>query len=559
MTTAILYARVSTKGQVEKGFSMGQQIEALREHAAEQGYEVVDEFRDPGYSGSSLNRPGMDALRERVAQSGIGVVLAQDADRLTRDPIHRGILDGECAKHGTRLVALDDWGDDTHEGQLLKFIRGWQAKGERLKTAERVARNKRSKARSGMIVGGHTRAYGFDWAKDENGRIIGYKVNEAEMQLVRRIFAEVASGTDIRTVKEKLDDERVPTPNPKSEAWNRQFIRDRLGSDLYLPHTTDELRQLGVSDSVVAGLDADGLFGVYRYQGISVPVPDAGIPLQVVLAARRRIENNEPTERRHEPSTNAGRSWELSGGILFCSECGRRMQPHTVKRTPGSKGTKTYHYYRCQTTTSGKADRCGMKKHVRADRIEAEVWELVRDVMDQKHYVLDRLEEHYAAKRRELTRPGSDAASLLKRLEEIEGRWTKVKLAYEADALTIADLKARRVELDDERSGVEREIERTKNRGEELRRLDAEEAETRARILAGYGGLDDTTPQKRRRVYEDLHLRVEVGADAAPRIRGVFPIGRYEDVKDHLVLGGSAYIVSSEVSRKETSSGPGAP
>ena len=149
--------------------------------------------------------------------------------------------------------------------------------------------------------------------------------------------------------------------------------------------------------------------------------------------------------------------------------------------------------------------------------------------------------------------PLEEHVEMIKRLKEIEGRWTKVKLAYEADALTIADLKARRVELDEERSGIEREIERTKNRDEELRRLDAEEVETRARIQAGYGGLDDTTPQKRRRVYEDLHLRVEVGEDATPRIRGVFPIGRYGDVRDHLVLGGIAYIVSSEVSRKETS------
>ena len=63
---AILYTRVSTAEQVEKGFSLSQQIEATRRYATQQGYEVVGEFWDPGASGATLVRPGLDALRQRV-------------------------------------------------------------------------------------------------------------------------------------------------------------------------------------------------------------------------------------------------------------------------------------------------------------------------------------------------------------------------------------------------------------------------------------------------------------------------------------------------------------
>ena len=76
----ILYARVSTKRQAREGFSLEQQLERLREYAAEQGYEVLEECRDPGYSGSSLERPGMNRMRERVASGGVDIVLAQDRD-----------------------------------------------------------------------------------------------------------------------------------------------------------------------------------------------------------------------------------------------------------------------------------------------------------------------------------------------------------------------------------------------------------------------------------------------------------------------------------------------
>ena len=63
---AILYARVSTEEQARSGYSLAQQIEALREHAAREGYEVLEEVLDPGQSGASLERPGMDRVRDLV-------------------------------------------------------------------------------------------------------------------------------------------------------------------------------------------------------------------------------------------------------------------------------------------------------------------------------------------------------------------------------------------------------------------------------------------------------------------------------------------------------------
>jgi site-specific DNA recombinase len=66
-TWAILYARVSTDEQARSGYSLAQQIEALREYAASEGYEVLEEVTDPGQSGASLARPGLDWVRDLVA------------------------------------------------------------------------------------------------------------------------------------------------------------------------------------------------------------------------------------------------------------------------------------------------------------------------------------------------------------------------------------------------------------------------------------------------------------------------------------------------------------
>ena len=85
---AILYARVSTDEQVRSGFSLAQQLEALRAYASREGYEVLEEVSDPGQSGASLERPGMDRVRDLVVAGGISVVLAQDRDRFSREPAY---------------------------------------------------------------------------------------------------------------------------------------------------------------------------------------------------------------------------------------------------------------------------------------------------------------------------------------------------------------------------------------------------------------------------------------------------------------------------------------
>ena len=53
---AILYARVSTDEQARSGYSLAQQIEALKAYAAREGYEVLEEVRDPGQSGAKAWR-----------------------------------------------------------------------------------------------------------------------------------------------------------------------------------------------------------------------------------------------------------------------------------------------------------------------------------------------------------------------------------------------------------------------------------------------------------------------------------------------------------------------
>jgi site-specific DNA recombinase len=161
LNRAILYARVSTDEQARSGYSLAQQLEALREYATREGYEVLDEIVDPGQSGASLERSGMDRVRDLVAGGGVFVVLAQDRDRFTREPAYHYLLRREFDEHGTKIRALNDRGDDSPEGELTDGILDQLAKYERAKIAERSRRGKLRKAREGKVIPTHTADYGF--------------------------------------------------------------------------------------------------------------------------------------------------------------------------------------------------------------------------------------------------------------------------------------------------------------------------------------------------------------------------------------------------------------
>jgi site-specific DNA recombinase len=81
-----------------------------------EGYKILEEVVDAGQSGASLERPGMDRVRDVVAAGGVSVVLAQDRDRSAREPAYHYLLRREFEEYGTKIRALNDRGDDTPEG-----------------------------------------------------------------------------------------------------------------------------------------------------------------------------------------------------------------------------------------------------------------------------------------------------------------------------------------------------------------------------------------------------------------------------------------------------------
>src|SRR5215210_597592 len=262
---AILYARVSTDEQARSGYSLAQQLETLKDYAAREGYEVLEEVFDPGQSGASLERPGIDRVWDLVAAGGVSVVLAQDRDRFAREPAYHYLLRREFEEHGCKIRALNDRGDDSPESQLTDGIIDQIAKFERAKTAQRTRRGKLAKLREAKILATSCADYGFRY----NASRDGYIVNEETMAVVRRIFRMVGlEGASITGVASALNREGIEPPGKpwsKSGRWVTSTIRNCIiGDDVYKPHTYDEIKAL-VAPEVAARLDPDENYGVWWY------------------------------------------------------------------------------------------------------------------------------------------------------------------------------------------------------------------------------------------------------------------------------------------------------
>src|SRR5215203_6240176 len=117
-----------------------------------------------------------------------------------------------------------------------------------------------------------------------------------------------------------------------------------------------------------------------KEEWIAVPVPDSGIPREVVDAAREAIATNRRT------SSNGDRFWELSGGILSCSACGLCMKTNVTR-----KATKRY-YYRCKKHHE-EQHTCPNGNNYRADKLDPAVWELVSELLQNPEQVRADLEE----------------------------------------------------------------------------------------------------------------------------------------------------------------------
>jgi site-specific DNA recombinase len=229
-----IYVRVSTQRQAQAQ-TIDQQIDRLRTHLADRGWQLPEGhvFRDDGYSGASLKRPGLDRLRDRAALASFDAVFVTDPDRLARNYVHQVLFIEELEKNGCRVEFLDrPMSKDPHD-QLLLQIRGAVAEYERTLIAERMRRGRQRRFRAGTMLPWARAPYGYRTATDRPRDPSGVYQDPAEAAVVAEMFAWYLEGRHtLHGLVDHLREMGAPSPSGKPY-WSDASVRGILKNPVY--------------------------------------------------------------------------------------------------------------------------------------------------------------------------------------------------------------------------------------------------------------------------------------------------------------------------------------
>ena len=157
---------------------------------AELAQQETAEFCDDGFSGVSMERPGLKELLKQVRQGKIACILVKDISRFSRDYIEIGTYLNQIFPFmGVRFIAVNDHYDSrNHKGSTIEIDTAFQTLLYDLYSKDISVKVKsaiKKKCENGEYVFGQV-PFGYEKSKEKKNTVI---VNENEAEIVRCIFS----------------------------------------------------------------------------------------------------------------------------------------------------------------------------------------------------------------------------------------------------------------------------------------------------------------------------------------------------------------------------------
>ena len=240
-----IYTRKSSEEGLEQSFnSLDAQREACHAYILSQrreGWRVVDrQYDDGGYSGGSMERPGLTRLLQDIDAGRIDTIVVYKVDRLTRSLADFAkMIEGFDAGSVSFVSVTQQFNTTTSMGRLTLNILLSFAQFERELTGERIRDKIAASKRRGMWMGG-TIPLGYDL---QDRKLI---VNPKEADRVREIFTLYLELGCVAKLKMHLDRNniiskvRISTAGNKSggASYSRGSLYDILQNRIYVGEIT---------------------------------------------------------------------------------------------------------------------------------------------------------------------------------------------------------------------------------------------------------------------------------------------------------------------------------
>ena len=214
---AVIYTRVSTEMQPQS--ALDSQEETARDFASLNGIEVVEVFSDKGKSGTTDQRPQFQKMIKYVKEKGndIHMIIVYKLDRFFRNEKLHHVYEYNLGEHGVFVLSATEETYRTDMGtRMYKAFTLINNENEAVKIRQNVRRGQIHTAKQGKTNGGSP-PLGYDI--DNEGR---YIINEAEAEIVKKIFNLRSQGTTYKAMAEELNKQHYTT-KPGREFTENSF------------------------------------------------------------------------------------------------------------------------------------------------------------------------------------------------------------------------------------------------------------------------------------------------------------------------------------------------
>lgn len=227
-----LYIRVSTNEQAEEGYSVGEQEERLRAYCAAYGYIINAVHIDPGFSGATLERPGIKKVIADVRAGRCKKVIVWKLVRLSRSQKDTLILleDVFLANDCNFVSLMESFDTSTPFGRCIVGILAAFAQMERENIKIRTQMGRQARIKEGYFHGSHA-PIGYKFAPGSNNLL----VDPYTAKMVREVFHRFISGESINSISKYM----LKTYGDNQYDWgNNTAVRRVLKNPVYMGYVT---------------------------------------------------------------------------------------------------------------------------------------------------------------------------------------------------------------------------------------------------------------------------------------------------------------------------------
>lgn len=418
----VLYVRVSSKEQVE-GYSIGEQIERLTKYCEAMGWEIVETYVDPGYTGSDMERPALQSMIREIKGGGVDKVVVYKLDRLSRNQKETLVLVEDVFKaNGTEFVSMtENFDTSTQMGQLMLGILSSFAQMERSRIKERTTMGKEARAKEGKWNGGSYVPIGYDY----NPQTELLETNEYEKMQVLELVDLFLNGTPLRTIETMFLKKGY---KHKKGPWSPNTMRRVLRSKAYC--------------------------GYLFYRGKWHPAEQEHFFDEATHKKLVKI-----LDQRHEQylmtGVKAGVITSLFGGLLYCKQCTAKYAKQAGRKW---KGNPPPLYYSCHSRNKKvkkmiKDPSC-KNKNWRMDDLDGILLAEIRKLATDPNRIAEIQTQKPKA-------DGQDKVAILeKEIKKLDEKISRFMDLYGEGAFTIDQVKAKVDPLNEDRKNILREIEK---------------------------------------------------------------------------------------------------